>query len=132
MSAVIAAVPRETSKSAQPARPVAARQAAPAAMLTRGDPGYDQARAVWNAMVDRRPRIIARCARAGDVVTAVRAARDLGLEIGVRCGGHSVLGLAVPEDGLMIDLTPMGATTCARCPARRSTRCCYAARTSRM
>ena len=43
-----------------------------------------------------------------DVLTAVRR-RDLGLEIGVRCGGHSVLGLAVPDDGLMIDLTPMGA-----------------------
>ena len=68
-------------------------------------------------MVDRRPRIIARCASATDVVTAVRTARDLGLEIGVRCGGHSVLGLAVPEDGLMIDLTPMGAVRVD--PARR-------------
>jgi FAD/FMN-containing dehydrogenase len=78
-------------------------------MLKQGDPGYDEARTVWNAMVDRRPRIIARCASARDVVTAVRTARDLRLEIGVRCGGHSVLGLAVPDDGLMIDLTPMGA-----------------------
>jgi FAD/FMN-containing dehydrogenase len=77
-------------------------------MLKRGDPGYDEARTVWNAMVDRYPRIIARCASAGEVVTAIRAGRDLGLEIGVRCGGHSVLGLAVPDDGLMIDLTPMG------------------------
>jgi len=74
-------------------------------MLTQRDPGYDQARAVWNAMVDRRPRIIARCATAGDVVRAICAARDRGLEIGVRCGRHSVLGLAVPEDGRMIDLT---------------------------
>jgi FAD/FMN-containing dehydrogenase len=117
MSAVIAAVPRDKSKGALSARPVPARPAAPTAMLTRGDPGYDEARSVWNAMVDRRPRIIARCANAGDVVTAVRAARDLGLEIGVRCGGHSVLGLAVPEDGLMIDLTPMGAVRAD--PARR-------------
>lgn len=78
-------------------------------LLKQGDPGYDQARTVWNAMVDRRPRVIARCASSGDVVDAVRTARDLDLEIGVRCGGHSVAGLAVPEDGLMIDLTPMSA-----------------------
>jgi FAD/FMN-containing dehydrogenase len=87
------------------------------AMLTPGDPGYDQARTVWNAMIDRRPRIIARCASAADVAAAVRTARDLGLEIGVRCGGHSVLGLAVPGDGLMIDLTPMGGVRVD--PARR-------------
>ena len=117
MTAVIAAVPRDTSKDAQSARPVPARLAAAPAMLTLGDPGYDEARTVWNAMVDRRPRIIARCAGAGDVVTAVRTARDLGLEIAVRCGGHSVLGLAVPDDGLMIDLTPMDAVRVD--PARR-------------
>src|SRR3989441_2832662 len=78
-------------------------------VLQPGDPGYDAARAVWNAMVDRRPRLIARCRNAADVQAAVRAARDDNLEIGVRCGGHSVLGLGVPDDGLMIDLTPMGA-----------------------
>ena len=60
-------------------------------------------------MVDRRPRLIVRCASVGDVVTAVRTARELDLEIGVRCGGHSAAGLAVPDGGLMIDLTPMGA-----------------------
>lgn len=105
------------SRRAQPTRPVAARLAAVPVMLKHGDPGYDQARTVWNAMVDRRPRIIARCASAGEVVTAVRAARDLGLEIGVRCGGHNVAGLAVPDGGLMIDLTPMGAVRVD--PARR-------------
>src|SRR5438132_8129657 len=78
-------------------------------VLAPGDPGYDAARAVWNAMVDRRPRLIARCHNVADVRAAVRAARDLNLEIGVRCGGHSVLGLGIPNDGLMIDLTPMGA-----------------------
>ena len=77
-------------------------------VLAPGDPGYDTARAVWNAMVDRRPRLIARCRTVADVRAAVRAARDLGLEIGVRCGGHSVVGLGIPDDGLMIDLTPMG------------------------
>jgi FAD/FMN-containing dehydrogenase len=78
-------------------------------VLAPGDPGYDAARAVWNAAVDRRPRLIVRCRHVADVRAAVRAAHDLDLEIGVRCGGHSVLGLGVPDDGLMIDLTPMGA-----------------------
>ncbi len=73
-------------------------------VLAPGDPGYDTARAVWNAMVDRRPRLIARCHTVADVRAAVRAARDLNLEIGVRCGGHSVVGLGIPDDGLMIDL----------------------------
>jgi FAD/FMN-containing dehydrogenase len=77
-------------------------------LLRPGDAGYDEARTVWNAMVDRRPRMIIRCASVEDVVTAVRTARERDLEIGVRCGGHSSLGLAVPDDGLMIDLTPMG------------------------
>ncbi|TDE29541.1 FAD-binding oxidoreductase [Nonomuraea mesophila] len=77
-------------------------------LLTPGDAGYDAARTVWNAMVDRRPRVIVRAAGVADVVAAVRLARELDLEIGVRCGGHNVAGFAVPDDGLMIDLTPMG------------------------
>ena len=78
-------------------------------LLRPGDPGYDDARRVWNAMVDRRPALIARCRGAADVVTAIALARRDGLEIAVRCGGHSVAGHGVPEGGLMIDLTPMGA-----------------------
>ncbi|WP_203718145.1 FAD-binding oxidoreductase [Asanoa siamensis] len=80
-------------------------------VLSPTDTGYDDARSVWNAMVDRRPRLIVRCGTVTDVVNAVRYAREHDLEIGVRCGGHSVLGLAVPADGLMIDLTPMGGVT---------------------
>ncbi|GAB2558933.1 FAD-binding oxidoreductase [Kribbella endophytica] len=77
-------------------------------MLQAGDPGYDEARTVWNSMVDRRPSFIARCASTMEVAAAVRFARSRSLEIGVRCGGHNIAGLAVPDGGLMIDLTPMG------------------------
>ena len=78
-------------------------------LLRPGDHGYDEARTVWNAMIDRRPAVIARCESTEDVVDAVRFARSAGLEIAVRCGGHNIAGLAVPEGGLMIDLTPMNA-----------------------
>ena len=71
--------------------------------------GYDAHREVWNAMVDRRPALIARCTTASDVAAAIGHARLAGLEVGVKCGGHSVLGLSIPDGGLMIDLTPMGA-----------------------
>jgi FAD/FMN-containing dehydrogenase len=76
-------------------------------LLDDGHPEYDGARTVWNAMVDRRPRAIVRCTNADDVAEAIRYGRERGLEIGVRCGGHSVLGVSVPDDGLMVDLTPM-------------------------
>jgi FAD/FMN-containing dehydrogenase len=66
-------------------------------LVLPGQPGYDEARTVWNAAVDRRPRAVVRCANVFDVVAAVRTARELDLEIGVRSGGHSVLGLAVPR-----------------------------------
>ena len=72
-----------------------------------GDPTFDQRRAVWNGMVDRRPDVIARCTSAADVAAAVRFARAGGLEIAVKCGGHSMVGISVPEGGLMIDLGPM-------------------------
>jgi FAD/FMN-containing dehydrogenase len=77
-------------------------------VLTPGTRGYDSARSVWNGMIDHRPKLIARCASVRDVVTAVRTARERDLEIGVRCGGHNIAGLAVPDGGLMIDLTAMG------------------------
>jgi hypothetical protein len=72
------------------------------------DAGYDAHREVWNAMVDRRPRLIARCTSAADVAAAIWHGRAADLEIAVKCGGHNVLGLSIPEDGLMIDLSPMG------------------------
>jgi FAD/FMN-containing dehydrogenase len=78
-------------------------------LVLPGDPEYDETRSVWNAVVDRRPRVIVRCASVRDVVAAVRTARDRDLEIGIRCGGHSAAGHAVPDGGLMIDLSPLGA-----------------------
>jgi hypothetical protein len=75
-------------------------------VLLPGQGGYDQARRVWNAMVDRHPALIARCARPADVAAAIGFARAHQLELGVRGGGHSVLGISVPQGGLMLDLTP--------------------------
>jgi len=80
-------------------------------VLEPGTRGYDSARSVWNAMIDHRPKLIVQCASVGDVVTAVRAAREHDLEIGVRCGGHNIAGHAVPHGGFMIDLTAMGRVT---------------------
>jgi FAD/FMN-containing dehydrogenase len=80
-------------------------------VLTPGSLGYDAARSVWNGMIDRRPALIVRCASVNDVVMAIRTARDRDLEIGVRCGGHNIAGLAVPQGGLMIDLTGLAAVT---------------------
>ncbi len=77
-------------------------------LIRPGDPDYDERRLVWNAIVDRRPAIIARCTSAADVAAAIRFARANGLELAVKCGGHGILGLAVPEGGIQLDLTPMG------------------------
>ncbi len=77
------------------------------AMLREGDASYDGARAVWNAMIDRRPGLIIRCAGASDVREAVRFARDNQLLVAVRGGGHNIGGSCVCEGGLMIDLSPM-------------------------
>jgi FAD/FMN-containing dehydrogenase len=74
-----------------------------------GEPGYDSARALWNAMVDRHPAVAVRCTSTNDVAAAIDFARNHDLEIGVRCGGHSVLGISVPDDGLLIDLSGLNA-----------------------
>jgi len=72
-----------------------------------GDAGYEKARTVWNAMVDRRPACIVHCASADDVADALRIARQHELQISVRGAGHNIAGTAVCDGGLMIDLSPM-------------------------
>ncbi len=78
-------------------------------ILLPGDGAYESARKIWNAMVDKRPAVIARCATTPDVVRAVNFARDNGVLLSVRGGGHNIAGNAVCDDGLMIDLSKMKA-----------------------
>src|SRR6476646_8553997 len=89
-------------------------------LLRPGDGGYDEARKVWNGMIDRRPALIARCAGVADVVAAVRFARAHELLVSVRGGGHNITGNAVCEGGLMIDLSPMKSARVD--PAKRTAR----------
>ncbi len=81
------------------------------ALIRPDDADYDEVRAVWNGMIDRRPGAIARCANINDVMAAVDFAREHGLLVSVRGGGHHIAGTAVCDDGLMIDLSAMRAVS---------------------
>jgi FAD/FMN-containing dehydrogenase len=76
-------------------------------LLRSGDPGYEDARKVWNGSISRFPALIARCAGVADVITAVKFAKDNNLLVAVRGGGHSLPGLSVCDGGLVIDLSLM-------------------------
>src|SRR2546427_525640 len=75
--------------------------------LTAGDDGYDEARALWNGWFDKRPALLARCRTTQDVVSVVRFARESGLPLAVRSGGHSLAGLSSCDEGIMLDLSLM-------------------------
>jgi len=89
-------------------------------VLTPTDAAYDDTRRIFNAMIDHRPALIARCAAAADVVACVQFARAQGLQVSARGGGHNVSGKSVTDGGLMIDLAPMKG--CRVDAARRTAR----------
>jgi FAD/FMN-containing dehydrogenase len=76
-------------------------------VFTPGDEGYDEARAVYNAMIDRRPAVVVRCSTTEDVTAAVNYARENGLTVAVRGGGHSVPGFGTADDAVVVDLSGM-------------------------
>ncbi|HEX7347062.1 MAG TPA: FAD-binding oxidoreductase [Candidatus Limnocylindrales bacterium] len=92
--------------------PIAALEAAVTGRVIRpASPEYDDARRTFNALIDRRPAAIVRCATHDDVSATLLAARDGGFQVGVRGGGHSVAGLSIVEDGIVIDLSEMRAVS---------------------
>ena len=80
-------------------------------IIEPGSAGYERARTVWNAMVDKRPGLILTCTSTADVVAAVKAANEFGLAPSVRCGGHNVAGKAISDGGLTIDLAGLRQVT---------------------
>ena len=76
-------------------------------VIERTDAGYDQARKVYNAMMDKKPRVILRCADVADVIAAVKFAREQSLPLSIKSGGHNAAGLGMCNDGVAIDLSPM-------------------------
>ena len=76
-------------------------------LILSEDAGYDDARSIWNAMIDRRPALIARCLGVADVMACVNFAREHGLILSIKGGGHNISGLAVSEGGLMLDMARM-------------------------
>jgi FAD/FMN-containing dehydrogenase len=92
----------------------ALRQQMQGPVLTPQDDAYDAARQIWNAMIDRRPAVIARCVSSGDLQAAVRFARERELLVSIRAGGHNIAGLALCDGGLTIDLSLMKEMTVDR------------------
>src|SRR5215831_5234718 len=76
-------------------------------LLRTGEPGYEEARTIWNGIWARQPALIARCTDVGDVRAAIRVATETGILTAIRCGGHSLAGFSTCDDGLVIDLSKM-------------------------
>jgi FAD/FMN-containing dehydrogenase len=74
-------------------------------VIAPGDEQYDDSRKIWNAMIDRRPAAIARCAGVADVIDCVKFARERGIRLSIRSGGHNIAGLSLAEGGLVVDLS---------------------------
>src|SRR5213596_1982662 len=87
-------------------------------LIEPGDKDYDEARKVYNAMIHKKPRLIARCADVADVISSVNFARENDLLLAIRSGGHNAGGLGICDDGLVIDLAPMKYTRVN--PAKRT------------
>src|SRR5437667_2660400 len=87
-------------------------------LIQPGDADYDDARNVYNAMIHKKPRLIARCVDVADVILSVNFARENDLLLAIRCGGHNAGGLGICDDGLVIDLTSIKYTRV--CPAQRT------------
>jgi FAD/FMN-containing dehydrogenase len=106
-----ATLPPRTSPPAQDAIDAAAitalRSRLRGPLLLPGDPGYDDARSLWNAMIDRRPALVIRCLGVGDVVAAVEFVREHGLALTIKGGGHNISGLAVADGAVMLDMSLM-------------------------
>ncbi|MBW7881743.1 MAG: FAD-binding oxidoreductase [Caldilineaceae bacterium] len=86
------------------------RAAISGVLFTPTDPGYDAARALWNGYIDRRPAVIVRCRTTQDAALAIRFAREHGLPLSIRSGGHNGAGLALADNGLVVDLSQMKQT----------------------
>jgi len=76
-------------------------------LIAPDNPGYDEARQVYNAMIDKRPALIVRVADVADVIAVVNFARETGAPLAVRCGMHNPAGFSVVDDGIVLDLSPM-------------------------
>ena len=113
MTDQIATLPPRTSDAASvqdaldPAAITALRSRLRGQLLRPSDPGYDDARSLWNAMIDRRPALVIRCLGVGDVIAAVEFVREHGLSLTIKGGGHNISGLAVADGAVMLDMSPM-------------------------
>jgi FAD/FMN-containing dehydrogenase len=113
-------MPRTQDQAMTPELLAPFREKLRGALCFPGEPGYEQARTLWNAMIDRHPAAVVRAAGAADVMRAVDLAREQGLLLAIRAGGHNIAGNAVCEGGLMIDLSPMKSVRID--PVRRTAR----------
>lgn len=100
-------IPEQSEVEIAPSAVGAFRKSLRGPLIEPGDPQYETARKVYNGMIDKRPRMIARCADVADVMTSVNFARDNGLLLAIRGGGHNGAGLGTCDGGLVIDLSPM-------------------------